>query len=101
MEGSPVRGQEKAPIVRLNESHDMQTFQVELIRLVSAGMNHAEILFGFLNEDSKLLLLPSWVQAYLERHPALQTKLEQGEMVGISNSDEIRLVQHPAAARLS
>jgi len=97
MEGSPVRGQEKGAIVRLNESADVQSFQAEVIRIVGTDVRHAEIFCSAFDGESNSLSLPSWIQSYLERHSALQTKLEQGELVGITY-DEGSRVPRPATA---
>src|SRR5215470_7379691 len=101
MEGSPVRGPEKSAIVRLNETADLQSFQAEVIRIVAADVRHAEILFSVFDDESNSLSLPSWIQSYVERHSALQTKLEQGELVGISYAEGTRVPRPVGAARSS
>jgi len=101
MEGSPVRGQERPPIARLNESQNLQTFQAELIRLIGAELQHIEIFLALSEAGSGTLQLPSWVRSYLERHAGLFKKLEQGEMVGISHAEESRAPRPAASARSS
>src|SRR5262245_4385192 len=101
MEGSPVRGQQKAPLIRLNESPDLKSFHAELVCLVAEDVKQAEILFSFLDGDSKSPALPSWILTYLERHSALQTKLEQGELVGISYAEESQVLRPATVARSS
>src|SRR5438046_2015120 len=101
MDGSPVRGHAKTPIARLNELHDVQTFQAELVRVAAAELPHAEIFFGILDVSSKMLQFPSWVKLHLDRHPGLYGRLEQGEMVGISHSAADNPVLRPASAARS
>jgi signal transduction histidine kinase len=101
MEGSPVRGQEKAPVTKLNELQDIQAFQTELIRLVGAELLHADVFFGLKDVSSNTLQFPSWVKAHLDRHTELYSKLEQGEMVGISHSDEAPGLRPASAVRSS
>src|SRR5437016_4249193 len=101
MEGSPVRGQERAAIVRLNESPDLQTFQAELVRLLASELAPAEALFGLMDLTANALQLPPWVRSHLERHPGLYRKLEQGEMVGISHTEENPVLRPVAASRSS
>src|SRR5262245_582638 len=88
VDGSPVRGPEKDPIIRLNESTDLQTFQAELIRLVKTDVKHAEILFSYVENRSRSLSLPMWIQSHLEKHPGLRHRLDDGEMVGFSNVED-------------
>jgi signal transduction histidine kinase len=98
MEGSPIRGQEKTPIVQLNESQDLQAFQDDLVRLIRKDLKYAQILFGFRAIDTGSWSLPSWVRSFLERHVALQKKLEQGETVAIGyGRDNPALVPADAA----
>lgn len=99
MDGSPVRGQDKAGITRLNQVKDTQTFQVEFVRLIRADLPHTEVFFGLLNTDSKTLQLPAWVRSHLERHQGLALKLEQGAMVGISHTEENPVPRPASAAR--
>jgi signal transduction histidine kinase len=99
MEGSPVRGHQKVPITQLNELDDLQSFHLEIVRLLSSGVKHAEIFFGEVEAESKLLLLPVWIRSHLERHPFLQKKLEQGEMVGITATEENPVPRPAPAAR--
>jgi signal transduction histidine kinase len=101
MKGSPVRGHDKAPIVRLNAAPDLQTFQADLIRLVAIDAKPAEILFSLVDDNSKPLALPSWMRSYVDRYSALQTKLEQGEMVGISYPEESPVLRPANATRSS
>src|SRR2546425_803829 len=101
MEGSLVRGQERAPIARLNGSQNLQTFQAELIRLIGAELQHIEIFLALSEAGSGTLQLPSWVRSYLERHAGLFKKLEQGEMVGISHAEESPAPRPAATARSS
>src|SRR5262249_46335385 len=98
MEGSPVRGQQRVPIIRLNESHDLQSFQAEIVRLLAAEFKHAEVSFGIVDIDLKMPQLPAWIRSHLERQPGLQKKLEQGEMVGISAAEENPVLRPAAAA---
>jgi signal transduction histidine kinase len=96
MEGSTVRGQQKVPIVQLNASLDLQSFQTELVRFISGEFRQAEVFFGIYDSDSKSFDLPVWIKTHLERHAGLQKKLEQGEMVGISTPEDA--MPRPAAA---
>ena len=50
MEGSPVRGHERLPVTRLSESRDLESFQAELIRILSSELPHAEIFFGLFDQ---------------------------------------------------
>jgi signal transduction histidine kinase len=95
MEGSTVRGQQRVPIVQLNASQDLKSFQAELVRFISGEFRQAEVFFGIYDSDSKSFDLPSWIRTHLERHSGLQKKLEQGEMVGISTADDA--MPRPAA----
>ena len=88
VDGSPVRGPKKDPIIRLNESTDLQTFQAELIRLVKTDVKHAEILFSYVETRSRSLSLPMWIQSHLERHAGLRHRLDYGDMVGFSNVED-------------
>src|SRR5579884_3740720 len=84
MEGSPVRGQEKSPLSRLSEARDIESFQVELNRIITAEVHHSEVFVGVYDTAARNLQFPAWVRSHLERHPSLYKKLEQGEMAGIS-----------------
>jgi len=97
MEGSPVRGQQRLPIIRLNESQDLQSFQAEIVRVLAAEFKHAEVSFGIVDTEMKMPQLPAWIRSHLERQLGLQKKLEQGEMVGISAAEE-NAVLRPAAS---
>ncbi|PYS40978.1 MAG: hypothetical protein DMG14_08830 [Acidobacteria bacterium] len=101
MEGSPVRSQQKLPILQLNSSHNLQSFQGEIVRLLGSEFKHAEVLFGLVDSHSKTLQLPVWIKSHLERRPALQKRLEQGEMVGISPAGEHPMPRPAAAVRSS
>ncbi len=101
MEGSPVRGQQKNVLVQLNVSQDVQSFQAELVRLISAEFGHAEVFVGLFDADSKSLHVPAWIRAHLERHEGLQRKLEQGELVGISGGYDSPMPRPVVAARSS
>jgi signal transduction histidine kinase len=101
MEGSPVRGQEKIPIMRLNEAQSIQSFHAELVRLIGTELPQTETFIGVLDAGSKTLQFPSWVKAHLDRHPGLYRKLEQGEMVGISHSEENAVLRPVGAVRSS
>jgi signal transduction histidine kinase len=101
MEGSPVRGPERSPIARLSESRDLETFQADLLRIIGSEAHNSEIFIGLFDAPSKALQIPSWVKSHLERHPALYTKLEQGEMAGISHADENPVPRPASAARSS
>jgi signal transduction histidine kinase len=101
MEGSPVRGQERPAIVRLNECSDIENFQSDLVRIAANDLHHTEVFFGLLDTTFKSLQLPSWVRSHLERHPGLLEKLEKGEMVGISHSEENPVLRPAVAARSS
>ncbi|HYR41873.1 MAG TPA: HAMP domain-containing sensor histidine kinase [Terriglobia bacterium] len=101
MDGSPVRGEDKVGLTRLNQAKDTQTFQAELVRLIRADMTHTEVFFGLLDTDAKTLQLPAWVRSHLERHQGLALKLEQGAMVGISHTEENPVPRPASAARSS
>ena len=68
MDGTPVRGQDKAGITRLNQAKDTQTFQTEFVRMIRADLPNTEVFFGLLDTDSKALQLPAWVRSHLERY---------------------------------
>jgi signal transduction histidine kinase len=101
MEGSPVRGQERPAIARLNESADLENFQSDLVRIVANDLHHTDVFFGLFDTAHKSLQLPSWVRTHLERHPGLLEKLEKGEMAGISHTEENPVLRPAAAARSS
>jgi len=101
MEGSPVRGQERSSLARLSKSRDMETFQAELIRITNSEVHGREIFVGFFDSSTKNLQIPAWVKSHLERHPSLFKKLEQGEMTGISHSEENPILRPASAARSS
>src|SRR5262245_40286648 len=101
MEGSPVREHQRLPIAQLNAAHDLQTFQSAVIRLVGAGVKHAEVFFGIVEAETKAFGLPAWIKSHLDRQPALQKRLEQGEMVGISATEENPAPRPATAARSS
>jgi signal transduction histidine kinase len=101
MEGSPVRGPERSPLARLSESRDIETFQADLLRIISGEAYNSEIFIGFFDASSKVLQIPSWVKSHLDRHPALYKKLEQGEMAGISHTDDNPVPRPASAARSS
>jgi signal transduction histidine kinase len=86
MAGSPGRSYHKGSVVHLNESQDMQSFQVEIVRLISSQLDNAAIHFALVN-DSGVLQLPVWIRSHLERHPGLLEKLQKGEMVGITATE--------------
>jgi len=83
MAGSPGRSYIKGSVVHLNESQDMQSFQTEIVRLISSELNNAAIYFALVN-DAGVLQLPVWIRSQLERHPGLLEKLQKDEMVGIT-----------------
>jgi signal transduction histidine kinase len=87
MEGSPVRGQYRKRDANPNQAGHTQIFHSELAQLLSSQLPHTEVFFA-LTDRSKGFHLPAWVRAHLERHPSLYQKLEQGELVGISHSEE-------------
>ena len=101
MEGSPVRGPERSPLARLSESRDIETFHADLLRIISSEAYNSEIFIGFIDASSKALQIPSWVKSHLERHPALYKKLEQGEMAGISHTEDNPVPRPASAARSS
>jgi len=101
MEGSPVRGPQKIPIVQLNEARNLQDFQSEVIRLLGSELKLGEILFGASDVDSKVLQLPAWIRSHLDRQPGLLRKLEQGELVGISAVDDVATLRPVAATGFS
>jgi signal transduction histidine kinase len=100
MEGSPVRGQNRrnAWISGARDSHSLQS---ELVRSIGAELRNAEVVFGFVDTAAKSIALPAWMKAHLEHHPALYKKLEQGELVGISNSDKGQGLRPVNAAKSS
>jgi signal transduction histidine kinase len=101
MDGTPVRGQQKIPIVRLNRARSVESFHAEIIGLLTAEFQRAEILFGSVDTGAGIPQLPSWIKAHLDRQPGLRKKLEQGEMVGIGASDENPQPRPTASARSS
>lgn len=101
MDGSPVRGQHRGAITRLNQARSIQSFQDELIRLIRVDLAHTDVFVGVLDRESKSLQLPVWVRSHLERHQGLATKLEQGAMVGISHSEENPVPRPASTARSS
>lgn len=101
MDGSPVRGPERVPLARLSESRDIETFQADLIRIIDNDLHHAEVFFGLFDTPSKGHQIPSWVKSHLDRHPALYHKLEQGEMAGISHTEDNPVLRPASAARSS
>jgi signal transduction histidine kinase len=101
MKGAPLQGHERTAIVGLNESRDLQSFQAELVRLVGAMVRHAEVLFAPVDRETESLVLPSWIQSYFERHPGLLSKLELGEILGISYTGENPVLRPARAVRSS
>jgi signal transduction histidine kinase len=101
MEGSPVRRPQKIPIVQLNEARTLQDFQTEVIRLLGSELKIAEILFGAADVDSGILQMPAWIKSHLERQPGLLRKLEQGELVGISATEDVTTPRPVTAAGYS
>ncbi len=85
MEGSPVRSQHRSRIAQLNQAQDLHGFQTELVRLLSAAIPDTEFFLAAVDGSADRPEVPSWLKPHLERHPALYKKLEQGELVGISN----------------
>ncbi len=96
MEGSPVRGEYRKRNTHPNLEGHIQIFRSELTQLLSARLPNTEGFFA-LTDRSKGFHLPAWVRAHLERHPALYQKLEQGELVSISHTEE-KPVPRPAAS---
>ncbi len=88
MEGSPVRGQDKSRLSRLNASADIQSFQSNLLEVIRAEFPYTPFFFAVPEQNSQELGLPPWIRTYLERHPGLLDKLEQGETAGIDNSTQ-------------
>jgi signal transduction histidine kinase len=101
MEGSPVRGQYRLRITQLNQAKDLQSLQSEITRLLDSEVQHAEIFFGLIDTSPKGLHIPAWVRSHLDRHPGLYEKLEKGELVGISQTDDKTLPKAAATARAS
>jgi signal transduction histidine kinase len=101
MEGSPVRGPDRPPVARLSESRDIENFQAELIRTISGEIHQVEVFVGLFDTALKGLQVPLWVKSNFERRPALYTKLEQGEMAGISHTEENPVLRPANAARSS
>jgi signal transduction histidine kinase len=85
----------------LSESRDIETFQADLLRIISGEAYNSEIFIGFFDASPKALQIPSWVKSHLERHPALYKKLEQGEMAGISHTEDNPVPRPASAARSS
>jgi signal transduction histidine kinase len=101
MEGSPVRGPERASFARLCESRSIESLQADLLRIISGEIHQVDAFIGFRDTDSKELQIPGWVKSHMERHPALYVKLEQGEMAGISHTEENPVLRPASAARSS
>src|SRR5688572_11861392 len=101
MEGSPVRGQYRLRITQLNQAKDLQGLQSEITRLLDSEVQPAEIFFGLIDTSPKGLHIPAWVRSHLDRHPGLYEKLEKGELVGISQTDDKTLPKAAATARAS
>src|SRR5262249_28713061 len=72
-----------------------------IVRLLNSAFRQAEIFVGIGDFDSKTLQLPAWIKSHLERQPALQKKLEQGELVGITMAEDSPLPRPATAARSS
>ncbi|HLH31794.1 MAG TPA: HAMP domain-containing sensor histidine kinase [Terriglobia bacterium] len=101
MEGSPVRGPERSPLSRLNEARSLEGFQAELIRIISSELHHGEVFAGLYDTAARNLQIPTWVKSHLERHPSLYQKLQQGEMAGISHTEENPVLRPASATRSS
>jgi signal transduction histidine kinase len=101
MEGSPVRGQERPRYIRLSEARDIQSFQAELVRQITAALQNTEVICGFIPIGSTHLQLPSWIKSHLDKHPALYQKLRQGELVGITHAGENSAPRPASAVRSS
>src|SRR3989304_3302657 len=97
MEGSPVRGQHRTRIAQLNHAQTLQSFQTELVRLLSAEIPHAEFFFGAVDASPDRPQLPSWVRAYLERDPDPYKRLERGDRPGPGGVKEVH-ARRPATA---
>jgi signal transduction histidine kinase len=101
MEGSSVRGPNKWRKTWIGEADDVQTYQSELIRIIASELAGAEVVFGRVEEGSDSLLLPAWIKAHLDRHPALYRKLAQGDVVGLGHIDPPNTPRPAVAARSS
>jgi signal transduction histidine kinase len=101
MDGSPVRGQDRPRYVRLSEARDIQSFQAELVRQITADLQNTEVFCGFIPIGSTHLQLSSWVKSHLDKHPALYHKLRQGELVGITHAAQNSAPQPPSTVRSS
>jgi signal transduction histidine kinase len=99
MEGSPVRGLHRWQKIWISEARTVQSYQSELVRVISRELTNSEVVFGQVEPGSNTLTQPSWLKAHLERHPALFRKLEQGELVGISHVDPAPTPRPVVAAR--
>jgi signal transduction histidine kinase len=85
----------------LCEARSIESFQGDLIQVIDGELHEVEAFMGLFDTDSKALQIPSWVKSHMERHPALHTKLEQGEMAGISHAEENPVLRPASAARSS
>src|SRR5262245_8641091 len=101
MEGSSARGPRRWRNVRMGEGRDVQSYQSELVRIISSELTNTQVIFGRVDPSSNALNLPSWLKAHLERHPALYRKLEQGELVGISHVDQAQTPRLAGTVRSS
>jgi signal transduction histidine kinase len=100
MEPTPARGQQKGRKTWIAEAEDAQSFQSELVRVLTSELGH-EAVFGRVESGSNIPQLPVWIKAHLERHSGLMRKLEQGELVGINHVEQIQGPRPAAAARSS
>ncbi|HYR88864.1 MAG TPA: GAF domain-containing sensor histidine kinase [Terriglobia bacterium] len=98
MEGSPVRGEYRKRDTHPVREGKIQIFRAELTRLLSSQLPNTE---GFLAliDKSRGLHFPAWVRVHLDRRPALYEKLERGEVVGISHTEENPVPRPAASAR--
>jgi signal transduction histidine kinase len=76
-------------------------FQSEFTRSIRAELPHTEVFFGLVDVSSRIPQLPAWVRSYIDRHPELAAKLEQGAMVGISHTEDNPVPRPASAARSS
>ena len=104
MEGSPARGQKLDPLaallIQLTAAETQSDFADRFVNGLSSHIKRGKVLLILKSRESNELdfgnpvfpqdapsISESWLKSHLERHPELQRKLQQGEMVGITYAE--------------
>jgi signal transduction histidine kinase len=92
MEGTPTPQRQRGPesLIDLNSASDLTVLQAGIVTILSHQLPQANVFVTFTDNLSGELQFDgsqSWLQEFLQRHAAIQTKLQHGEFAGITQKE--------------